>query len=257
MIPPYDERPDPMTRNVLPRPAATPRTVPESEVSPAGEALNTALAGLRAAERAAEAAARPVTRLEALIADEAAAEALMAELDAGAAAAMAKWAETGQGAAPEPFAGERKAAESALAAARIAADAARHALTAARQTAAGAGRDLDAARARIAPAVASALREDGARLRDHYWRLAAELEGVRRRLAALDQVLIADFPVVHAQTGRTVVAWMSPDRIPAAEAMRALTAACAGLDSPDACKRAWRAQAGRLAQTGAPASPLI
>jgi hypothetical protein len=209
-------------------------------------ALAAARGALAAAERHVRDARRPIARLEAEIAGAAAAEAALAELDAADAAAMAAWAETGQGAAPAPAIERRRAAETALAAARARADAARRALPAAQDAADAAARRLGGAQAAIAPAVAAVLRAEGAALCDRYWRGAAEQERLRRELAALDQVLIAAFPIVHAATGRTIVEYLSPDRIAAPAAMRAITAACATLDPPETCQRAWRDRAATL-----------
>jgi len=52
----------------------------------------------------------------------------------------------------------------------------------------------------------------------------ADLEQVRRKLTALDEVPIAEFPTIHAPTGRVTVRWPLPVKLSAAEA------AGAGLD---------------------------
>ena len=106
----------------------------KSAASPARHDLAELKMDLRDAERAALAARAPVARLEAEIADEAAARALLAELDGDYAARIAEWAASGSapGAAPEPR-GDRHEAEATLEAAALKAEAARNALSAVRQ----------------------------------------------------------------------------------------------------------------------------
>jgi hypothetical protein len=102
-------------------------------------------------------------------------------------------------------------------------------------------------RARIQPAVATVLREEGTWLAAEYWRRYTELEQVRRELTALDQVLIADFPIIHAPTGRTIVKWLSPVKLSAPDALDAAEAACVTLDDVAALTRVWRVKAEALA----------
>jgi hypothetical protein len=215
--------------------------------SPARHDLAELKMDLREAERAALAARAPVARLEAEIADEAAARARLAELDADYTRRIAAWAAAGSdpGAAPEPRA-DRHDAEAALKAASLKAGAARTALEAARRAIAEADARVGAIKARIRPAIAAVLREEGAWLAAEYWRRYGDLEQVRRELTALDEVLIADFPVIHAATGRTVVEFLSPTKLSAAAQLDAAEAACAALDGTAEYGRFWRARAAEL-----------
>lgn len=228
------------------------RTEPMRDTPQPGSAARHDLAelamDLRDAERAALAARAPLARLEAEIADEAAARALLAELDGDYAARIAAWAAAGSesGAAPEPRA-DRREAEAALAVAALKAEAARSALATVRQAIAEADARVGEIRARARPAVAAVLREEGAWLAAEYWRRYADLEQVRRELTALDEVLVADFPLIHAATGRTVIEWLSPAKLPAQAALDAAEAACVTLDDVAACARVWRAKAEELA----------
>jgi len=251
----------------MPKTAALAKTPQSNRMPPASTATDgTAPSGsrtrhdlaelkmdLRVAERAALAARAPVARLEAEIAEEDVARALLAELDADYAARIAAWAalgpdhDDGPGAAPEPRA-DRRDAEAALDAAALKAEAARSALALARQAIATADARVGELKARTRPAVAAALREEGAWLAAEYWRRYAELEQVRRELTALDQVLIADFPLIHAPTGRTVVEWLSPVKLPAQAALDAAEAACDGLDDVAEFARYWRVRAEELAR---------
>jgi hypothetical protein len=98
-----------------------------------------------------------------------------------------------------------------------------------------------------------ALRVEGARLVAHYWRAFAELERLRRKLAALDRVLMADYPLIHTPTGLRIVDWVSPERLSAPEAIRKVDEACAHLGSVEDLMAAWRA---RVASTDTrPTSP--
>ncbi len=194
------------------------------------------------------AARAPVARLEAEIADEAAARALLDELDGGYAARIAAWANGEAGAAPEPVLDTRREAEVTLKAATLKAEAARDALTAVRHAVQVTDARVGELKARIGPAVAAALREEGAWLAAEYWRRYAELEQVRREVSALDQVLIADFPTIHAPTGRVIVQWLSPVKLSAADALDAAEAACAGLDDVARLTRDWRTKADALAR---------
>jgi len=220
--------------------------------SPARHDLAGLLRDLRDAERKAMSARAPVARLEAEIADEAAARALLDELDAAYAARIAAWAGadpgSGQGPAPEPSLETRQEAKAALAAASLKADAARGALAAVRHAVAATDARVGELKARIRPAVAAVLREEGAWLAAEYWRRYADLEQARRELTALDQVLIADFPLIHAPTGRVIVAWLSPVKLSAPDALDAAEAACAGLDDVAALTREWREKAEALAR---------
>jgi len=231
--------------------AGQPRHAPPANdappASPARHDLAELKMDLREAERAALAARAPVARLEAEIADEAAARALLAEIDAGYAARVAAWAVSGAdpGAAPEPVT-DRREAEATLEAASLKADAARNALAAVRHRIAEADARVGGIKARARPAVAAALREEGAWLIAEYWRRFADLEQVRRELTALDEVLIADFPVVHAPTGRTVIDWLSPAKLSAPAALNAAEAATAALDDVAAFACYWRARAAEL-----------
>jgi hypothetical protein len=235
----------------LAKPAQLQHTPPgdaaSSAASPTRHDLAELKMDLREAERAALAARAPIARLEAEIADEGAARALLAELDADYAARIAAWAASGSnpGAAPEPGA-DRREAEATLEAASLKAEAARNALAAVRQRVAEADATVGAIKARARPAVAAVLREEGAWLIAEYWRRYADLEQVRRELTALDQVLIAEFPVIHAPTGRMVVEWLSPVKLSAAAALDAAEAATAGLDDVAEYGRFWRARAAEL-----------
>lgn len=213
------------------------------QTSPARHDLAEAVLDLRDAERKAAAAREPLARLEAKVAGEAAARGPLSELDANYAIRMAEWAAAGADAAPEPNQGERQAAEAALNAAALTAEAARRALIQLRQTIAEADAQVGDARARIKPAVARVLREEGGWLAAEYWRRYADLEQVRRELTALDQVLIADFPIIHEPTGRMIVNWISPVKQSADAALDAAETACAGLDGVEEFARYWRAKA--------------
>jgi hypothetical protein len=215
--------------------------------SPARHDLAELKMDLREAERAALAARAPVARLEAEIADEAAARALLAELDGDYAARIAAWAASGSApdAAPEPR-GDRRDTEATLEAAALKAEAARSALATARRTIAEADARVGEIKARTRPAVAAVLREEGAWLIAEYWRRYAELEQVRRELTALDEVLIVDFPVIHGPTGRTVIEWLSPVKLSAVAALDAAGAATATLDTVTEFARHWRARADEL-----------
>jgi len=219
----------------------------KSAASPARHDLAELKMDLRDAERAALAARAPVARLEAEIADEAAARALLTELDGDYAARIAEWAASGSapGAAPEPRA-DRHEAEATLEAAALKAEAARNALSAVRQRIAAADARVGEIRASVRPAVAVALREEGAWLAAGYWRRYADLEQVRRELTALDEILIADFPIVHGPTGRTVIEWLSPAKLSATAALDAAEEACAGLDDTAEYGRFRRARAAEL-----------
>jgi hypothetical protein len=219
---------------------------PPPRTSPPRHDLAAALLDLRDAERKATTAREPLARLEAEIADEAAARALLDEVDAHYGARMAEWGDTDMGNAPEPDLAAWHEAQAALTAATLKAEAARIALTAARQTIAEADARAGAARARIKPAVAAALRAEGAWLTAEYWRRYADLEQVRRELTALDEVLIADFPTIHAPTGRLIVNWISPVKQSAADALDKAEAACAGMDGVSDFARFWRAKAEEL-----------
>jgi hypothetical protein len=223
--------------------------------SPARHDLAELLLDLRDAERNALAARAPAARLEGEIAGETAAQALLDGLDADYAARVAAWAtETpgGDGAAaepapPKPEGDARREAEAALAAAKYRATASRVALFNLRRTVADADARVGELRARIQPAVATVLREEGTWLAAEYWRRYTELEQVRRELTALDQVLIADFPIIHAPTGRTIVKWLSPVKLSAPDALDAAEAACVTLDDVAALTRVWRVKAEALA----------
>jgi hypothetical protein len=216
--------------------------------SPARHDLAELLRTLREAERKAMSARAPVAPLEAEIADEAAARALLDELDADYAARIAAWANGEAGAAPEPVLDARREAEATLKAATLKAEAARDALTAVRHAVATTDARVGELRTRTGPAVAAVLREEGAWLAAEYWRRYSDLEQVRRELTALDQVLIADFPTIHAPTGRVTVQWLSPVKLSAADALDAAEAACAGLDDAAQLTRDWRAKAAALAR---------
>jgi len=218
---------------------------PAKQTSPARHDLAEAMLDLRDAERKAEAARMPLARLETKIADAAAARGPLTELDARYAIRMAEWAAGGADAAPvpEPDLAGRQDAEATLNAASLTAEAARRALTQLRQTIAEADAQLGDARARIKPAAARVLREEGSWLAAEYWRRYADLEQVRRELTALDQVLIDDFPIIHEPTGRMVVHWLSPVKLAADAALAAAETACAGLDGVTEFARYWRAKA--------------
>ena len=232
----------------MPKPARAEGAAPlPAPASPARDALNAALQDLRDAERTASAARAPVARLEAEIAGEAAALARLDALDADYAARMSAWAEGGAGTAPAPKLAERREAQDTANTAALKADAARGALAAVRETIAAADTRVGAARERIRPAVAAVLREEGGWIVAEYWRRHADLEQVKRELAALDQVLLTDFPIAHAPTGRTIVEWISPDKLPAQAALQAIDAACAGLEGVQDFARHWREKAEELA----------
>jgi hypothetical protein len=214
--------------------------------SPARHDLAEALLDLRAAERKAAQARAPVARLEAEIAGETTARRKLEAIDADYAARMAAWAAGGSGAAPTPNIGARHAAQSALDAAQLKADAARGALSAVQAAIAAADATVGAARAMIKPAVANVLREDGGWMAAEYWRRYGELEEIRRDLAALDQVLLTDFPISHAPTGRTIIDWISPEKLPGQAALKAIDAACAELAGVQDFTRRWREKAEEL-----------
>lgn len=90
---------------------------------------------------------------------------------------------------------------------------------------------------------AGALRAEGSRLARDYWRVFAELERLRRNLAAIDRVLMADYPLIHTPTGLRIVAWVSPERLSAPEVIRKVDRACAHLGSVENLMAAWRARA--------------
>lgn len=238
----------------MPKPLRiVPQPQPEAGQEPASlarRALDAALSDLREAERLGRAAREPIARLEAEIGAELPAAAALQALEAADAAAIAEWARTGDGPAPEPRIRERQEAAATLALAQMRASAAGVALAAARATAAEADGRCASARDRLKPAVGRVLREDGARLAADYWRRYAELDHVRRALIALDRVLNDDFPVIHEATGRPIIAFLSPDKLSAPEAMRAIDQACAGLASVETFTRDWRTKAAGL--TGEP-----
>jgi hypothetical protein len=99
---------------------------------------------------------------------------------------------------------------------------------------------------RLPGAVAAVLREDGAARVAEYWRLYARLEGLRRDLAAFDQVMLADFPVIHPATGRPVPEFLAPERLSASRALAAATQASSGLPGVADFARAWRDAAAAL-----------
>jgi hypothetical protein len=213
-----------------------PKTNPTST---ARHDLAEALLDVKATQKRHAAAREPLARLEAEIAAADAAAAGLSAMDADYAARMAAWAQTGQGPAPEP-------AARTTAAGSQKGDAARRAMTAAVQAIAEAARHVAEAEARIAPAIAAVLREDGAALAAEYWRRYGALERVRRELEALDSVLIADFPITHAATGRPVVDFLSPTKLSAPAALNAAEAACAGAGAVEAFAQGWRAKAAEL-----------
>jgi hypothetical protein len=229
----------------MPKTARAERAAP-TPASPARHELAEILLDLRDAERKAAAARAPVARLEAEIALEAAARARLAALDTDYAARMAAWAGSGTGAAPDPNLKARQEAKGALHAATLKAEAAREALARLRDDITAADAKLGGARARIKPAVAGVLREEGGWLLAEYWRRYADLEEVRRDLAALDQVLLTDFPTTHTPTGRTIVDWLSPDKLSAPAALRAVDSACAELAGVRELTAYWREKAGEL-----------
>jgi hypothetical protein len=231
----------------MPKTAHAERAAPSlAHVTPARHELAEIVLDLHDAERKASAARAPVERLEAEIALEAAARARLAALDADYTARMAEWADSGIGAAPDPNLKARQEALGALHAATLKAGAARDALARLRDDIAAADAQVGDARARIKPAVAAVLREEGGWLVAEYWRRYAELEEVRRDLAALDQILLSDFPIIHAATGRTIVHWISPDKLSAAAAQRAIADACAGLAGSASLADRWREKAERI-----------
>jgi uncharacterized protein YjiS (DUF1127 family) len=219
--------------------------------SPARAALARVVAALAEANAARDVFAGPIRRLEAEIAAEPAARQRLAALDAAGAEALEAWAVAGSGSPPvgDPPAcdpAERRDAEAALGRAEASAGVARAALARlAGQAAEAASRAADAAAA-ISPAVAAVLREDGARLAADYWRAWAEMERLRRELAALDQVLLTDFPVIHPETRRALATWLSPEKLPAREARLAADAALAAVIPFDAALTAWRTRAAQL-----------
>ena len=214
--------------------------------SPARRDLARALQALRIAEQAHAATTEPIARLEAEIEAETAARARLARLDAAHADRMVAWAATPAAPPPEPDQAARQEAEAALAKASAGAEAARTALQRWRREADQAAGRVAAAAARIRPAVAAVLREDGAVLVTDYWRHWAALEQTRRDLAALDQLLIDDFPLTHTPTGRRVVDYLSPDRRSATDWLRATKSASNTLTpTPEAAAR-WRTRAAEL-----------
>jgi hypothetical protein len=214
-----------------------PKTNPTST---ARHDLAEALLDVKATQKRHAAAREPLARLEAEIAAADAAAAGLSAMDADYAARMAAWATTGQGPAPEP------ADREAPATAAIKGDAARRAMTGTAQAIAKAARQVAEAEARIAPAIAAVLREDGAALTAEYWRRYGALERVRRELEALDSVLIADFPMTHAATGRPVVDWISPAKLSAPAALNAAETACVNAGTVEAFAQGWRAKAAEL-----------
>jgi hypothetical protein len=233
----------------MPKTARAEHTAPlPVPTSPARHDLAEMLLDMRDAERKAQAARVPVARLEAEIAGEAEARAQLEALDTDYAARMAAWAGSGAGNAPDPNLEARRVAKNALDAATLRADAARGALAAVRETIAAADARAGDSHERIRPAVAGVLREEGRWMIAEYWRRYAELEQVRRELAALDQVLLTDFPLTHAPTGQTIVDWISPDKLPAQAALRAIDTACANLDGVQDFTRHWREKAAELAR---------
>ncbi len=231
----------------LPKPNIVPAddTAPRS---PARHDLAELLLDLRDGERKAVAARAPMARLEAEIADETAARIRLNALDESYAARIADWAghDADPAGAPAPDLEARRVAEAALTAATLKAQAARAALAAVRQAVAQADARVGEIRARAGDAVAAVLREEGRWLAAEYWRRYADLEQARRELTALDQVLIAEFPIVHAPTGRVIVDWLSPVKLSAPDALNAAEAACAGLDGVEELARGWRAKADAL-----------
>jgi len=232
----------------MPKPArsAPPAQKPATLPSPARQALDAVFRDLREAEAGSRAAREPVDRLAAEIDCELPAAAVLQALEAEDAAAMAEWARCGAGPAPEPRQQERQDAAARLALMQMKAGAAAGALPAVRAAAADAEQALAVARERIGPAVAQVLREDGARLALEYWRRYAALELIRRELAGLDQVLAADFPSIHAATGLPVTDWISPDKLSAPDAMRAIDRATTSLAPIEAFAADWKARAAGL-----------
>jgi hypothetical protein len=213
---------------------------PENPQSPARAELTRLRQELRAAGRAVAAAKPPVARLESVIAAAEAARARQAQSDLGLAQRLADWAESGI--SPEPAAPDkpRPAPDASKAAA------AQTALAAARQRLAEAESARASLAQRLPPAIAAVLREDGAARVAAYWRHYAGLESLRRELAALDQVLLADFPVSHPATGRPILDFVSPDKLSASDAMRAAKAACVAVPAFNDFTRAWRDSAAAL-----------
>jgi len=209
-------------------------------ISPARHDLAEALLDVKAAQKRHAAAREPLARLEAEIAAADAAAADLSARNAEYADRMAAWAKTGQGPAPDPD--DREAPTDAA----LKGEAARRAMTGAAQAIADAARQAAEAEARIVPAIAAVLREDGAALAAEYWRLYGALERVRRELEALDSVLIADFPITHAATGRPVVDFLSPAKLSAPAALNAAESACADAGAVEEFARTWRAKAAQL-----------
>jgi len=201
---------------------------------------------LRAAERLVEAARAPIARLEAEIAAGEVAQARLMVLGRRHADRMAEWARTGQGPAPDPSSPERDDDIAALNGAVARADAARTVLPEARRRLEAAEHDLAVLRAGIKPVVAAILRQDGAALIAEYWSHYAALERLRRDLAALDQLMAADFPTIHPPTGRRILEHLSPEKLPAPETMRARNAACAGIPEAADFLATWRQVAATL-----------
>ncbi len=215
-------------------------TIEARPISHARHDLAEVLLDVKAAQKRHAAAREPLARLEAEIAAADAARAHLAALDADYTDRMAAWAKTGQGPAPEPD--DREAPTAAA----IKGEAARRAMAAAAQAIAEAARQVAEAEARIAPAIAAVLREDGAALTAEYWRRYGALERVRRELEALDSVLIADFPITHAATGRPVVDFLSPAKLSAPAALNAAEAACADAGIVETFAQGWRLKAAEL-----------
>lgn len=214
-------------------------------MSPAQAELDALKRALNEAVRAVRTARAPVRRLRDEAAAPLAARTRLADFDRQEADAMAAWATAGKGPAPAPADG-RADFTLELAQAERRGQAAQAALAAAETALAAAEAAEAAARARIRPAVADCLREQGRALAEDYWRRAAALEHVRRELAALDAMLAADFPTKDTTTGRPTLTWLSPDCQSAAECARAAAAAATDLPSPAALAQAWRTRAAEL-----------
>ena len=218
--------------------------MPKPAPSAARQALSDLRQNLKAAEQCVDTARAPIARLEAEITAGEVAQARLAVIRCRHAQRMAEWSETGRGAAPDPASDEDTAT---LAAATARADAARAALYPARQRVDAAEHDLAVQATGLKPAIAQILREAGAALAAEYWRRAADIERLRRDLAALDQLLAADFPIVHAPTGRSILRFVSPEKQSAPDTMRAFAAACADIPATARFLAAWREKAAELA----------
>jgi hypothetical protein len=225
--------------------------MPKSQPAPQPEAVLARLdlarlrQAVRDAERRVEDARAPVARLQAEVAAAEAAEAEACQAARHYADRLAAWAESGQGASPVLDAAASGAAtEPPALEARV--EAARAAHAAVRGRLAAAELDLAAHRARLAPAITRVLRADGAALADEYWRRMADLEALRRNLAALDRLLESDYPHTHGPTGRPIVDPVSPDRHAAPARARAMAAACAGLATTAEFLATWRQSAATL-----------